>query len=418
VIAPAAPRRPSIVLISLDTLRAKSMSAYGHPVETTPTITTYARRGALFENAFTTFSNTLPSHMSMLTGLLPAEHGVVQLNDVLADRHATLAEMLRRAGYATGAFTEDALLDARHGFNRGFSTYYEHTSIATGTGDARGTFGRALEWAGHHADEQFFLFIHTYEVHAPYDPPEEYRTLFHDGAGSELGAPRRAYEQEIRRLDDELRRLLDGLETLLPERDLLVVITADHGEEFYEHGAAFHVQLFDEVMHVPLVMVFPGVIPPDLRVTAVVSLVDVVPTIAALAGVPLDNDVDGTSLVPLLSADPPPRWRDVVFGEYLPVFGAREPRFVARSERVKCIVAASGRHDVCFDLVADPDERQPHAWQETPEFSRIHAILEQYRAHAVAAREAPRAEPVAQPEPTPAADHRVERKLRALGYIE
>ncbi|MEW6268178.1 MAG: sulfatase-like hydrolase/transferase [Thermodesulfobacteriota bacterium] len=411
-------RRPSIVLVSLDTLRAKSMSAYGHALETTPAIAAFARRGALFENAFTTYSNTLPSHMSMLTGLLPVEHGVLMPNDVLGERHATLAETLRRAGWATAAFTEDALLDSRRGFYRGFSTYYENTRVAVGAGDADGTFGRALEWAGRHADEPFFLFVHTYEVHQPYHPHRAYRGLFHDGAGAGMDDRQRAYEQEIRYLDDQLRRLLDGLYGIVPERDLLVVVTADHGEEFGEHGALAHVQLFDEVMRVPLVMVWAGVIPPGLRIAAPVSLVDLPPTVLDLADVPLDNDVDGTSLVPLLSEQPAPRSHDVVLAEYPRSVGLREPGFVARSASVKCIVTENGEQDACYDLEADPAEKQPRPPHEKPEFARVHAGAKDYRARALAAR-VPRDDAhAAHPQATSEPDHRIQRKLRALGYIQ
>lgn len=418
-------RRPSIVLVSLDTLRARSMSTYGYALDTTPNMTAFARRGALFEKAFTTFSNTLGSHMSMLTGLLPVTHEVRRPTDVLNPRHATLAEALRRAGWATAAFTEDALLDARRGFDRGFSTYYENSTIAAGTGDSEGTFGRALEWAGHHADEPFFLFVHTYEVHHPYEPPEEYRKLFTDGAGAELGKAQRAYEQVVRYLDDQVGRLLDGLYRVVPERDLLVVITADHGEEFYEHRATTHLQLFDEVMHIPLIMVWTGVIPPGERIATPVSLIDLPPTILSLVGVKLPNDVDGVSLVPLLTGEGEAPERHVVFGEFPNSPVMPKGGFVARSADVKCIARAPGGKDACYDLAADPKEHDPRSPDERPEFAIVYAAAADYRARSLAAtapQEAAGAaaeqEAPAQATPAPEPDERIERKLRALGYVE
>jgi hypothetical protein len=196
VIAPAAsePRRPFVVLVSLDTLRARSMSAYGYGLGTTPEFQRIAAEGALFENAFTTFSNTLAAHMSMLTGLYPAAHGVYT-NTRLSAAIPTLAENLRGAGYQTAAITEDGLITARAGFARGFAHYVEDKTTAWHEVGARRTFERALAWANAHADEPFFLFVHTYAVHAP----------THRGPPTGISSRRRrrrapigSYEQEVR----------------------------------------------------------------------------------------------------------------------------------------------------------------------------------------------------------------------------
>jgi arylsulfatase A-like enzyme len=416
VLAPGGRRaRPSIVLISVDTLRAKSMSTYGAPYETSPHMTALAAQGALFEHAYSTFSNTLPSHMSMLTGLYPATHGVVEGATTLAQRLPTLAELLRAAGYATAAFTEDAMLDSRRGFARGFSSYYENTSITAGAGDAAGTFGRALEWAGRNTDESFFLFVHTYEVHAPYQPPEPYAQEFSAGQGPGLGVSERAYLQEIRYLDDVLQRLIDGLRAVVPERDLLIVVTADHGEEFFEHGMITHVQLFDEVMHVPLMMLWPGRIPAGLRIPALVSLVDVTPTILDLAGVAIPPTLDGKSLAPLLQQQPGELRRDAVFGES-PRGQTLPERFVARSSNQMCMLNASGSGDVCYDLTYDPGERLPIPIEGAAAFQQLHGLGSAYRARAMTARQHTGTQA---PAPTPAAPRTaVEEKLRALGYAQ
>lgn len=439
IVAPAADRGPSIVLVSLDTLRAKSMSTYGYALETTPRMSALAAQGAVFENAFTTFSNTLPAHMSMLTGLYPATHGVVSFGQHLAARHPTLAEVLRDAGYGTAAFTEDALLDSRHGFLRGFSTYDENTTIADGAGDAETTFGRALEWAGRHADERFFLFAHTYQVHWPYEPPDAYRSLFTAPDSGHVDDKQRAYDQEIRFTDDVLQRFVDGLRRVLPERDLVLVVTSDHGEEFYDHGLFTHHQLYDEVMRIPLIMVGSGRIPPGERIATPVSLVDVPPTILGLAGVHPPRGLDGTSLLPLLSGQVGDLERAAVFGEFPASSLVAEHHFVARSQHAKCFVGESGGGDVCFDLQSDPDERHPLPGGEASQFAALRARADAYRRRAIAARadadepppstatprpEHPDAEPEppeeaspAKPDGTGGADP-VARKLRALGYAE
>ncbi len=437
IVAPVAERRPSIVLISLDTLRAKSMSAYGYALETTPRMSALAATGALFENAFTTYSNTLPAHMSMLTGLYPATHGVISFGQQLASGHATLAELLRGAGYGTAAFTENALLDARHGFPRGFSTYDENTRVRKGAGDVEHTFGRALEWAGRHADESFFLFVHTYEVHWPYDPPESYRKLFTGAGGGHVDEQQRAYDQAIRYTDDVLQRFVDGLRRIVPEQDLVIVVTSDHGEEFYDHGLFTHHQLYDEVMRVPLILVARGRIPPGVRVATPVSLVDVPPTLLALAGVAEPQGLDGRSLLPLVGDAPATLERGAVFGEFPKSALVHEHHFVARSADAKCMLGETGTRDVCFDLRADPAEREPRPSDTTDAFRALRLQLDGYRTRALASRTAPGTSLLPKPTPAPASapqasadaaqatgaapdDARdpVERKLRALGYVE
>ena len=422
--------RPSIVLVSLDTMRAKSTSLHGYALDTTPNLVALAARGTAFENAFTTFSNTLPSHMSMLTGLLPATHAVVATETVLGDEHVLLAETLRGAGYATAAFTEDALLDARRGFWRGFSAYYENTAIGAGAGDAEHTFGRAVEWAGRHADEPFFLFVHTYQVHFPYEPPAAYQSLFAT-PGDTRGGSLRAYEQEIRYADDVLQRLVDGLRRVVPDERLLLVVTADHGEEFGEHGLLTHNQLFDEVMHVPLVFLWPGRVAAGRRVSDLVSLIDIAPTLLQLAGVPAPPGLEGLSLVPLLTGAGGTLPRDTVLGEYPPTSDVQERHFVARSRDAKCIVTPGGASDACWDLRADPGEKSPRPPRETEALAKLHEAARAYAARSMAARprfasgmrgHAPGAGDASAPaagQPAPApANEAVEQKMRALGYVQ
>lgn len=408
VLAPVAgAQRPAIVLVSLDTLRAKSMSLHGYARDTTPFMTRLATRGTVFDNAFTPFSNTLGAHMSMLTGLLPATHDVRGLDRVLADDRPLLAEVLRRAGFATGAFTEDALLDSRRGFTRGFSAYHEDTTTEAGGGNAETTFGRALAWAAAHADEPFFLFVHTYQVHGPYDPPPAYQDMFSpDG----VSRPQRRYEQEIRYADDLLQRLVDGLRRLIPDDDLLLVVTADHGEEFFEHGYDGHQQLFDEVMHVPLLFVWSRHVPAGRRISELVSLVDVAPTILQLAGVDAPPGLDGLSLVPVMSGSAPTLDRAMVLGESPRILNSAARQFVARSRDAKCMIAEGGVASRCYDLGADPGERSARAPGDDARFAPLDTAATAYRARSLASLAGGRA-------PAPP-DESIERKMRALGYVE
>ena len=209
MLAPAsrAPVRPSIVLVSLDTLRASSMSAYGYALPTTPEFQRIAAEGVLFENAFTTFSNTLAAHMSMLTGLYPATHGVPR-SGPLSAAHPTLAESLRGAGYETAAITENGLITARMGFARGFAHYVEDkTSAWHAVGPGAPSGGRS---PGRERTPTTVLPVRPHLCGArTLRARTAYRKIF---TSSRLRAAIASYEREVRELDDELGRLVAELD--------------------------------------------------------------------------------------------------------------------------------------------------------------------------------------------------------------
>lgn len=403
--------RPFVVLVSLDTLRARSLSALGNDLETSPFFDALATQGTLFERAFTTFSNTLGSHMSMLTGLWPRSH-LVRGHRALARDEPTLAERLRANGYETAAFTENALLNGRQGFWRGFGLYSENRDVKAGAGASRETFDEALGWARDHRDVPFFLFVHTYEVHAPYAPKEPYASMFASDAHRNRNG--RRYEQEIRYLDDQLRRLVSGLDEILGAENLLLVVTADHGEEFGEHGGLLHGQVFDEVMHVPLLLRWPGRVPADRRIAEPVSLVDVTPTILELTGTPASTIRDGASLVPLLDPSHAAAPR-IVFAEAPPSLQNRERgQIAARNSTHKCILTWDGDGGRCFDVAADPAERSPLKPDHDDETRALHDAALEYRRNA----SLPLGEPAPPATQKEEIDPKRREKLRALGYVE
>lgn len=425
VLRPAEPHDgpKRVVLISLDTLRARSMSIYGNDRPTTPLFEKLLTEGTLFENAFTTFSNTLGSHMSMMTGLYPASHRVSAATRHLDRAIPTLAMGLRDAGYETAAFTENALLRADAGFQRGFVYYHENSGIEDGAGDAEGTFQRALDYAKTKPlSERLFLFVHTYEVHSPYEPPEytddELGPLvWEEAPGARAFTLRGQYEREIVHLDRLLADFLSELATIAPTDETLVVITSDHGEEFMEHGSILHLQLYDEVMKIPMFMRWPGQIPAGLRIETPVSLVDIVPTVLQIAGAP-PTTTDGVSLVPVLEGAQIAR--NAVFGQSaLSSTNQGRPQFVARAANAKCISREDeeGQHAIeCFDLATDPLETAGRPPSDTPEFADLGAQLEGYvrRATRRLDGEAEEREIEAGDEIDPAR----REKLRVLGYIE
>ena len=434
----SAPRPWNVLLVSLDTLRARSVGAYGRERPTTPSLDALAREGTLFERAFAPASNTPPSHMSLFTGLTPSSHGVTGLSTVpMAPSHTTLAELLRNAGYTTGAVTEDGLLLSQLGFERGFDAYRENKSpnFLEPRGHIEKTFRAAAHWLEVHRTEPFFLFVHTYQVHDPYNPPAGYLGRFGptdiEGPTAELDR----YEEGIRYADDVLAKLWSQVQALGLAGHTILVVTSDHGEEFAEHGAMRHgASLYDESIGIPLIMRAPGLIPAGLRVPEQVGLIDVAPTLVDLLGLAPLAEAEGTSLAPLLRTDDAARaalratlekrtlvaeawapFRLLTDGSFDPEFHA--PNFAHRSRELKLIWAppekTGGRGRLeAYDLAADPMERRDLAANDSERYREGRHALEAYATSSKPGAAAPQATAA------PAApDFATEEKLRALGYV-
>ncbi|MGB5161359.1 MAG: sulfatase [Thermoanaerobaculia bacterium] len=314
-----APTR-GFILISIDTLRADHLSCYGYTRVTSPFIDTLAARGVLFENAFVQLPGTLPSHMSIFTGLYPAEHGVYPPDGVLSPEIPTLPEIFQANGFRTGGFTEGGYVDGDYGFARGFEVFSDRAGQVES--DVEETFGRGLEFLeGLEDDEPFFLFLHTYSVHDPYTPMEPYSSLYWQGpvpntfepTGPNLVAVNRGelqitprttkyfeslYDGSINYVDDMLRQLFSDLARLRLSDQITLVLTSDHGEEFREHGRMVHQQVYPETLRVPLIFLHPGLHKPR-RVQSLVESIDIAPTLLDIAGLAIPQQ-SGRSLVDLL----------------------------------------------------------------------------------------------------------------------
>lgn len=334
--APSLPAVRGVILISLDTLRADHLGAYGYDRETSPYLDALARRGVLFEHAYAHYPNTLASHMSMLTGLLPPEHATYGPDGVLSADIPILAELLAAAGIRTGGFTEGGFVRGEFGFARGFQRFVDDARpVRRGHGRTDSaletTLRRGVEFLSSLAeDERFFLFLHTYAPHAPYDPPSPYRRLFgadappagapppttevlnlHNGELPELAAGTVAwyaalYDATIRYVDDRLRAFIDRLEREDRLADTVVIVTSDHGEEFLEHGLLSHRQLAEETLHVPLIVLAPDRVPgTGRRERGLVGLADLAPTVLDLFHLKVPRSMSGASLEPLLAGASP-----------------------------------------------------------------------------------------------------------------
>jgi arylsulfatase A-like enzyme len=294
---PALPAPLSALLITLDTTRADALSSYGERTGTTPNLDRLAARGVLFENAHTVAPITLPAHASMLTGLVPPRHSVRE-NGLwaLPAEARTLAEEARAAGVQTAAFVGAVVLDRSFGLDQGFETYdappravSRTTSNAEERSDA-GTVSAALAWLERRdRSRPFFLWVHLFAPHQPYAPPPELAGGTDDEA---------LYLGEVAAMDRELGRLVEALERDGAQAAATVLVVGDHGEALHEHGEPTHgVFCYEATLRVPLLLVVPGRTSAGTRSSAVVSVVDVHPTLLDALGLPVREAVDGVSLL-------------------------------------------------------------------------------------------------------------------------
>jgi len=372
--APSGPRPPNLVIIALDTLRPDALGCYGAKRDTSPNLDAWAAKSVVFENAQTAAPWTAPSLLTVMTSLYPNVHQVVSFPDPgqMNDRVTTLAEVLREHGYTTAAFTDGGYAKAQFGLGQGFQHYpantndtpHEHASNLLEPRRLRSNVDRTLKWLDEAEDESdpFFLFFHTYEIHGPYQAPEEFirryrpdwdeaaehaklaqvkegwrerkeidaeglrlllghvehchsmRDVDLDGLGkrmNELGVGnmepekmelwRDLYDAEIRHSDFELKRLLDRLDSPKLRDNTVVVFVSDHGESFGEHGKPGHGNaLHEEALRVLLMVHIPGTSPS--RVKDVVRTVDVMPTALEALGISTEGmPLQGRSLVPALN---------------------------------------------------------------------------------------------------------------------
>ncbi|MGD9904981.1 MAG: sulfatase-like hydrolase/transferase [Vicinamibacterales bacterium] len=400
----ATPR--NLLVVTLDTLRADRIGAYGYAPAQTPVLDGLAARGARFAAATTTTPLTLSAHTSLFTGTWPTAHGVRDNTGFYVDESAEmLAETLKGRGFRTGGFVGAFVLDRRWGIAQGFDTYFDEFDLSEDVGpglDAiqrRGgvVVDRALAWLAEPAgDQPFFAWVHLYDPHAPYDAPAEFAARFpatRDGA----------YDAEIAYTDSQVGRLLAALDAAGRRDDTLVVVLADHGEQLGQHREQAHgFFVYDAAVQVPLIVAGPGVAPrvvPDQ-----VRIVDVLPTMLDLLGIPAPAAVQGTSLTPALGGE---RQELLAFSEsWFPRFhyGWSELQAV-RDGAFKFILAPTRE---LYDLTKDPGETVNLAASDPARADRMERALRALVA------QTSRSEAAKGPQ---AIDPAAEQRLRALGYV-
>src|ERR1051325_7581503 len=278
----APPPRPSILLVTLDTTRADAVGPEARGVET-PAFTALAARGMRFRFAYATVPQTLPSHASMLTGLYPAGHGIHENARHLGEAQPLVAQKLPDAGYRTRAFVPAFELARRFGLARGFDTWDEDFGQGAAERTAKATTDRALAFLKERSEQPFFLWVHYYDPHYPYTPPSPYRERY----------AQQPYLGEVASMDEQLGRLVQAFEQNAAGEKAIVVV-GDHGEGLGDHREQQHGNLlYQSTMHVPLLVVGPGVKPGTSD--APVSTRRIFHTILDWAGLGSENTLRGAA---------------------------------------------------------------------------------------------------------------------------
>jgi arylsulfatase A-like enzyme len=420
-----APR--AVVLVDVDTLRADQLGVYGNPRPTSPNFDAFARAGTRFDRAFAQAPYTLPSQVSILTSLYPQTHGVVLQKDRMGPQAYTLAEAFRDAGWRTAGFVDGGYVSAPFGFDQGFETFVDGRH-----GGVTASEPGIAAWLESHRDERLFLFVHTYDTHTPYAPPEPFRSRFaamapaptpgfeptsealeairasqwtpplRRLAPNDLEYARALYDGEIAFVDAWFGRLLAELTRLGLADHAVIAVISDHGEEFQEHGSVLHEKLYATVTRIPWLIRAPAGVAGQV-VTVPVESVDLMPTLLDLAGVAPPPDLEGRSLAATVLAGAVPAQRSGL--AHSPFWG--EQRALVDGDLHLILTLNTARLEL-FDDRADPLEQHDLAASRPQEAERL---LRAMRARVAALPDHHVAAPREELSPE------VERTLHALGYL-
>ncbi|MFO8073006.1 MAG: sulfatase [Polyangia bacterium] len=423
-----------LIFVSIDTQRADRLGVYGYKHDTTPNLDAFAEEAVVFEDHHAQSSLTLPSHVSILTGLNPPNHGVRNNGKFrLTDRALTLAEILGDAGYSTAAIISAGVLSPIFGLNQGFDFYdgdFSGLDDKTQT-DAAAATRRAVAWLEkRRKDERLFLFVHYYDPHPPFSAPPRFR--FDHG-----------YDAEVAFVDEQIGKLFSYLEKIERFEDALIVVTSDHGESLGEHAVLGHtIVLYEQTLHIPLLVRFPGAKHGGERVDRLTRNIDLMPTLLSHLGLRPPERIDGASLLSSIGADssaPEPSsyaetfyapmvqlhqksiiddgWKLISFftippgtaiGRYIeseeirsktlePVPPPMRPNYV---QLIKSIPKARA----LFDLRSDREERVNLYFEKPREAKRLERLLDGMRAAVPGERFVPK--------------RNIVEQLRSLGYLQ
>jgi arylsulfatase A-like enzyme len=445
----AAGARPNILLIVIETCRRDHVGCYGYRRDTTPALDRLASEGARFEQAVSASSWTIPSVMSIFTALPPGMHGCTTYQNSLPRGLKTIASELQASGYQTIGMTASPVTHSKFGFGRGFDLYDDFT-VLMGAGvaipedagalpakahDLRATSEQltrmAAKWLGGRRakDKPFFLFLFYLDPHYDYLPPPPYDRMFTDPgyAGGQNGSGIKElagkpltdedkrnivglYDGELRYTDDHIGKLMEELRKQGLYDDTVILVTGDHGDEFWEHGGVGHGHtLYEELIRVPLIVRYPGLDARGTVVTGQVSHIDIMPTLMDMAGLPIPPQCLGRSLPPSLAR------RETGQSADRPVFlesGTSGELKAIRTPARKIVERGAGASCEMYALAEDPAEMKNLAGtSRAEEFSLLNGQFQQWRKLVEArAGERRAAKPVD-------LDPRLLQQLRSLGYV-
>lgn len=343
----------NVLLITMDTTRADRLRCYGHNWIETPNLNELADQGVLFENAYSHVPLTLPAHTSIMTGIVPAQHGVVDNGAYLVpDELETMAEILKNEGYSTGAVISAAVLKKVFNLDQGFDYWdeegleeQEEKSLLVADRPADQVTDAAISWLNDNHDGPFFLWAHYYDPHAERRAPEPYKSIYLI-----------PYDAEIAFMDSEIGRLLARIDELGKGDNTLVIAMGDHGESLGEHGEDTHgLYVYNATQHVPLIMKVPGLEKRGKRLDTVASQADILPTTLDFLGLPSPAGINGESLKSLVLAPSEPETERYAYMEskYVLLHFGWAPVSGMTSKRFKFIKLPEPE---LYDLAEDPRE--------------------------------------------------------------
>jgi choline-sulfatase len=440
--APAAPRassRANVLLYHIDTLRADHLGCYGYTRATSPRIDALAREAVQFSEVMAQASWTRPATASILTGLYPPAHGAMMLRQGIRADIPTLAEVLFAHGYQTAGFVTNVNVAGRWGFQRGFEAYEylpedAHSPNVHVRSDELNAHVFAWLRERHREDQPFFLYVHATDPHGPYTPPESFAERFVQGGGCAAAGSRllldqierhpertepeqirlleACYDAEIASTDANFGALLDELKRLHLYENTVVVLTADHGEEFFDHGGFEHGRtLYQEQLRVPLILRLLDEHVRNQRATVRARQIDIAPTLLDYLGIPIPQPVQGRSLLPMLTTAT--HNQDIDSFAQTSLGGRRLETVITDSLKVIHVQGRGREHVEAYDLRTDGKERS-NMIEQRP-------ILRGYARQALIAwsAEVPKGEHgTAEPPVQPELDQATLERLRALGYTD
>ena len=403
-------RQPNIVLITMDTTRADHLPIYGYDRVKTPNLQMLAQRGLVFEQCVTASPFTLPSHCTIMTGLYPTYHGVrINGDTALSEKHGTMASALSRRGYDCGAFIGAFVLDGRWGLKQGFAHYdddfdlnkYKQLDLGLVQRPSREVVDAAIAWLSMRKEKPFFAWLHLYDPHIPYDPPEPYRSEY-SGRG-----PAGLYDGEIASMDAQIGRFYDWLaENNLTDNTILVLV-GDHGEGLGEHNESTHgYYIYDYVVHVPLLIVTPFAPLQNRRCPEQVRTIDLLPTVEEMVGMVPGKNLHGRSLLPLFYSESESEKRPAYSESMAPqIQYGWSPLYALRQYPYKYIDAPRAEF---YDLKNDPGENSDIRLRQFAKAREYKKILDKLIADT--GRNAPKTEAAN-------LDQETLRRLATMGYV-